>query len=91
MQQEPQENQAQQQQTPWWAEWAGWYGMIAIMVAYLGVSTGWMQGKGLLFQLINLTGAMGLMTISWVKRVKQNVVLNLFWAAIAIFALLQLL
>jgi len=80
-----------QQKTPLYAEIAGWYGMVAIMVAYLGVSTGWMQGKGLVFQLINLTGAIGLMTISWNKRVKQNVVLNLFWAAIAVFALLQLI
>ena len=82
---------AAEEKTPWWAEWAGWYGMLAIMTAYAGVSMGWMSGEGLIFQLINLTGAMGLMTISWVKRVKQNVILNLFWAGIALFALSRLI
>jgi len=77
--------------TPQWAEWAGWYGMLAIMVAYLGVSLGWFNGQGLVFQLINLTGAIGLMIISWVKGVRQNVVLNLFWAGIAVFALSRIL
>jgi hypothetical protein len=80
----------EQTKTPWWAEAAGWYGMLAIMIAYAGVSMGWMGGKGLVFQLINLTGAMGLMTISWIKRVRQNVILNLFWAAIAIIAIIRL-
>lgn len=76
--------------TPWWAECAGWYGMLAIITAYAGVSLGWMSGEGLVFQLINLTGAMGLMTISWIKRVRQNVILNIFWAAIALYALSRL-
>ena len=64
--------------------------MLAIMLAYAGVSMGLMGGRGLVFQLINLTGAAGLMTISWIKRVRQNVILNVFWAAIAIVALVRL-
>lgn len=79
-----------QTRTPRWAEWAGWYGMAAIMLAYAGVSLGLLAGRGLLFQLLNLTGALGLMSISWVKGVRQNVALNLFWSMIALVALARL-
>lgn len=75
---------------PLWAEVLGWYGTLAIVGAYLAVSFGWLHAEGLAYQLVNITGAMGLMAIAWVKRVKQNVVLNLFWAGIGIAALVQL-
>lgn len=76
---------------PLWTEIAGWYGAIAIMGAYCLVSFGLAEGEGIWFQLLNLTGALGLLAIGWAKRVKQNILLNLFWAAIGVVAIINIL
>jgi hypothetical protein len=48
------------------------------------------SADGVAYQLLNLTGAIGIIIISVVKRVRQPAVLNIFWALIAIAALLKL-
>ena len=71
------------------AEIAGWYGMSAIVGAYALVSFGLVDAESVVYQLLNLTGALGIIWISFVKRVWQSVTLNLFWCAIAIAAILR--
>ena len=73
------------------AEIAGWSGTGAIVGAYLLVSMGVVDGAGWVYQILNLTGALGLIGIAYLKGLRQNVVLNLFWAAIGILAILKLL
>jgi len=68
----------------------GWYGMIAILAAYLLVSFQITAATGAVFQSLNLTGSLGLLAISYRKRVFQNVVLNAIWVAIAIVSLIGL-
>lgn len=72
------------------AEIAGWYGTIAIVAAYTLVSFNIVASDSVLYQLLNLTGALGIATIAIVKKVTQSVVLNLFWAVIALLALVRL-
>lgn len=72
------------------AEIIGWYGTFAILLAYALVSFNEIKADGWLFQLLNLTGALGIITISLVKGVRQSVALNAFWAIIAIAALVRL-
>jgi hypothetical protein len=72
-------------------ETLGWYGAGAIIFAYMLVSFGTIQAEGYMYQLLNLTGAVGIITSSWAKRDKQPVVLNAFWMVIAAIALLRLL
>lgn len=72
------------------AEIAGWYGTIAIVGAYIGVSFRLISPTGAAYQLLNLTGALGIAVISIVKNVRQSIVLNLFWALIAAVALAAL-
>lgn len=69
------------------AEIAGWYGAIAIFVAYALVSFHVLLSDGLIFQILNLTGALGVLIIAAYKNVKQSVVLNIFWAAVALVAI----
>jgi hypothetical protein len=71
-------------------EIAGWYGMTAILIAYAMVSFGLLDAGGAVFQILNLTGALGIITISAYKNVKQSVVLNIFWAGVAVVALFKL-
>lgn len=49
------------------AEIAGWYGMTATLAAYFLISYA-LIGPGLLFQVLNLTGAGGLALISLRKK-----------------------
>lgn len=73
------------------AEVVGWYGTIAIVSAYFLVSFEVVNADSWQFQLLNLTGAAGIIIISALKGVRQSVVLNAFWAAIALLALVRLL
>lgn len=73
------------------AEIAGWYGAVAILSAYILVSFTVISGDGVIFQLLNLTGALGIIAIAVHKKVKQSVVLNVFWAAVAIIALVRII
>ena len=72
------------------AEAAGWYGAVAILVAYALISFKVIPGDGLLFQLLNLTGALGILTVSLYKKVPQSVILNIFWGIIAIIAIIRI-
>jgi len=72
------------------AEIAGWYGATAILAAYALVSFNIIEGSGLWFQLLNLTGALGIIAISTYKKVKQSIVLNIFWSIVAIVALVRI-
>lgn len=73
------------------AEVCGWYGIGAILVAYALVSFELISADGLIFQLLNLSGALGIIVISLVKQVRQVIVLNVFWAAIAFAALIRII
>lgn len=73
------------------AEIAGWYGAIAILAAYALVSFGVIADDSLVFQLLNLTGALGVITISVYKRVAQSVALNVVWGTVAVIAIINIL
>ena len=68
----------------------GWYGTIAILLAYALVSFN-IISSGLIFQILNVTGALGIIWISYKKEVFQSVTLNVFWAIIGAVALLKIL
>lgn len=72
------------------AEFCGWYGMIALIVAYFLVSFSWIPADGITFQLLNLTGGVGLLIVAASKGVLQSVILNLFWAIIGITAIVRI-
>lgn len=72
-------------------EIAGWYGAAAILVAYALVSFQVITGDSLLFQLLNLTGALGIIVISLYKKVYQTVALNIVWIVVALVAIAAIL
>lgn len=72
-------------------EIVGWYGSVALIGAYALVSLGTLGVDDLAYQLLNLTGALGIVYISWRKRAYQPGVLNIVWAIIALWALWRML
>ena len=71
------------------AEAIGWYGTVAIVLAYLLVSFGMLDSNGLPYQLLNLSGAIGIVSISLQKRAYQPAVLNIIWSMIALVAIVK--
>ena len=65
----------------------GWYGAIAMLAAYTLYSLGIFQAGSIWFQVLNLTGAIGIVTVSIYKKAWQVVVLNLAWAGVAAYSL----
>lgn len=71
-------------------EAAGWYGAAAVLLAYTLVSFNVISSHSWTYQLLNFTGAVGVLIISYIKRAKQPALLNVVWAIIAFIALVKL-
>jgi hypothetical protein len=73
------------------AEVIGWYGMVAILSAYALLSFGMLSSDSITFQLLNLTGAIGIAAISLLKKTYQPAIVNIVWMFIAFVALIKIL
>ncbi len=69
----------------------GWYGVLAILLAYLLVSFNALTTKSPAYQLLNLTGALGIVREALSKKDAQPAVLNSIWAIIAVIALSRII
>lgn len=68
----------------------GWYGAAATLTAYFLISFGIVHGRDLSYQVLNLTGAIGLGTVCYFKSTYQPLFVNIIWATIAILAILNI-
>lgn len=69
----------------------GWYGVIATIAAYFLVSFSLLQATSIWYQVLNLTGALGVTIETWYQKDYQPFWLNLVWSGIALVALVNLL
>jgi len=68
----------------------GWYGVIAVVGAYALLSLNILTSNSLLFQALNLTGAIGIVFDAIDDKNVQPAVLNIIWAIIAIVAIVKI-
>ena len=76
-------------QTSWLEEIVGWYGAVALIGAYALNSFGLLPAGGITYQMLNVTGAIGIVYISMKKRAYQPAALNAIWTVIGIVALVR--
>ena len=69
---------------------AGWYGTFAIIGAYALLSAKLLD-QGFTYQLLNLSGGIGIVLVSAAKRAYQPMVLNIVWSVIGAASLVRLL
>ncbi len=69
----------------------GWYGTVAIVGAYFLSSFGLLSATSWPYQVLNLTGAIGIVVVSFAKRAYQPAALNAIWTVIAAIALVKIL
>lgn len=68
----------------------GWYGTVAIVGAYALVSFSIIDSKSLPYQILNITGAVGIASDSLSKKDYQPGVLNIIWTLIAAAAIIKI-
>ena len=68
----------------------GWYGTVAIIFAYFLNSFDFISSSDILYQLLNISGALGIAIISFKKEAYQPMVLNIIWTVIGILALFKI-
>ena len=69
----------------------GWYGIIAIVLAYALVSFSFLSVNSIWYQLLNGTGAIGMVVVSLYKKAYQPGILNIIWTLIALIAIINIL
>ena len=67
----------------------GWYGTLAIILAYALLSFGLLSSNSVIYQLINFTGA--IVIISVIKKAYQPAALNIVWALIGVITIVRLI
>jgi len=71
-------------------ETLGWYGTVAIILAYALTSFGFLSSGNIWYQVLNGTGAIGIVIVSLNKKAYQPGVLNIIWTIIAIIAIIKI-
>jgi len=66
----------------------GWIGTFAYLIAYLLLSTGKLKGDQKLYHMLNIMGAIGLTYNAVALSDYPNVIVNIVWAVIAVWAIL---
>ncbi len=69
----------------------GWYGTVAIVLAYALVSFSVLSAGSIWYQLLNGTGAIGIVVVSLYKKAYQPGILNIIWTLIAMIAIINIL
>ncbi|MCU1590188.1 MAG: hypothetical protein JWP11_1444 [Frankiales bacterium] len=69
---------------------AGWAGAAALLLAYALVSAGRLTGSSGTFQLLNLTGSLGLLVNGIWHGAWPSAALNAVWLAIGATALIRM-
>ena len=69
----------------------GWYGVTAIVVAFALTNFDVLGTNSLVYQLLNVTGSIGIIIEASSKKDFQPVALNVIWLLVAIYGLLQIL
>jgi len=66
----------------------GWYGVAAVLASYALVSSKIWAPDSIIFQAVNLSGAITIVAICVPKRAWQPLTLNAIWGVIAIIAIM---
>jgi hypothetical protein len=71
-------------------EVAGWTGALLILLGYLAITTGKLNGDSALYQWINVAGAAGFVVNGWWHGAVPSAALNVVWLLIGTVALIRL-
>lgn len=70
-----------------WVEVVGWAGAVLILLAYILLSLGRIEGRSALYQWMNVIGAAGFIVNGLANGAMPSAVLNIIWLGIGLFTL----
>lgn len=70
-------------------EMSGWAGAVLILIAYLMLSAGKMDGRSKAYQVMNVVGATGFIINSGYNGAIPSTTINVIWVGIGFFTLWQ--
>lgn len=76
--------------TNYFIEIYGWYGAVAIVLAYALVTSHKISSDSALFHMLNLTGSIAIVLVSFRHRAYQPMTLNVFRSLVAIAGLITI-
>lgn len=68
----------------------GWVGFVLIIIAFVLVSFGFIEGRTYLYQILNLAGGLALGFVSYRRKDYQPALLNAAFAIVAVVSILAL-
>jgi hypothetical protein len=71
-------------------EVAGWIAAVLILTAYGLLSAGKLDGKSVVYQLMNIVGAIGFVINTGYNGAIPSAVLNVIWVGIGVWALVKI-
>ena len=71
-------------------EVAGWTGAALILFAYLLLSAGKLTGQSIIYQGMNVVGAVGFVINGWWHGALPSATLNVLWLMIGLFASIRI-
>ncbi len=70
-------------------EIVGWLGALLVLLAYALVSTSRLEPRSVLYQALNIGGALGLVLNSGWNGAIPSATVNIIWIGIGVYALAQ--
>jgi hypothetical protein len=70
-------------------EMSGWAGAVLILIAYLMLSAGKMDGRSRTYQILNVVGASGFILNSGYNGAIPSFTINVIWVGIGLFTMWQ--
>lgn len=71
-------------------DFLGWYGMVAILIAFALITYNVLTTQSALWQILNLTGSIGIAVNALSRRAMPEVWLNIIFSLVAISGLYQI-
>ena len=72
-------------------EHIGWYSTAVFLLAYFLASSKIITADSLIYQGLNLTGALGYSYFAYRRKVYQSLFANMIWAIIGVVAIISLI
>lgn len=74
-----------------WVDIVGWVGAVLVLGAYGLVSTKRLDGDSVVYQLMNVAGAVGMLINTYVRGALPSAAVNLIWIGIGFYVLFKVL
>ena len=76
--------------TIFWYDWAGYFGVVLVLLAYLLLQSRALRGDGLVYQLMNLFGALGVMlSLTFGSFNLPAFLMELAWLLISLYGIVR--